>query len=338
MTALEQYERLESIGLWKESADAQRREVIVSFGNATLVLSDKNENPLTHWSLAAVRRVQKDGSAVTYAPDGETEEALEIDDDLMVKAIETIQSRLRRGLPKPGRVRWVIGGGITAVVLALALFWFPDAIARYAASIVPDAKAEQIGQQVLRQVTEFSGEACSSPQGNNALRLLEDRLIGTRSNRILVLELGARNSSHLPGGLILVNRRLLENYDDPEVAAGFIVMERAIEDETPPLLALFSTMGTASVVSFLASGEISESALKRYAESRVTGQSQPPAEASLLTLFELARLGTKPFATLLAKTGVDTSGLAAGAIPPVDQRPLMRDGAWVALQSICDGD
>lgn len=338
MTALEQYDRLESIGLWKESADVQRREVIVSFGNATLVLSDKNENPLTHWSLAAVRRVHKDGTCVTYAPDGETDEALEIDDDLMVKAIETIQSRLRRGLPKPGRVRWVIGGGITTVVLALALFWFPGAIARYAASIVPDAKAAQIGQQVLRQVTEFSGETCSSPQGNHALRLLEDRLIGTRSNRVLVLELGARNSSHLPGGLILINRRLVENYDDPEVAAGFIVMERAIEDETPPLLALFSTMGTTGVVSFLASGEISDAALKRYAESRVTGQSQPPARENLLTLFEHARLGSKPFAAILAKSGIDSSGLATGAIPPSEQRPLMRDGAWVALQSICDDD
>lgn len=337
MTALEQYDRLESIGLWKESADAQRREVIVSFGNASLVLSDKNENPLTHWSLAAVRRVNKDGSTVTYAPDGETEEALEIDDDLMVKAIETIQSRLRRGLPKPGRVRWVIGGGITAVVLAVALFWFPAAIARYAASIVPDAKAEQIGRQVLRHVTEFSGETCSSELANEALRLLENRLIGTRSNHVLVLELGARNSSHLPGGLILINRRLLENFDDPEIAAGFIILERAIEDENPPLLALFSSMSTANVVSFLASGEISEAALKRYAETRVTGQSPLPDEANLLALFELAQLGTKPFAGVLAKTGLDTSGLVDGAIPPAQQRPLMRDGAWVALQSICDG-
>lgn len=338
MTALEQYDRLESIGLWKDSADAQRREVIVSFGNASLVLSDKNENPLTHWSLAAVRRVRKDGSAVTYAPDGATGEELEINDDLMVKAIETIQSRLRRGLPKPGRVRWLIGGGITAVVLALALFWFPGAIARYAASIVPDAKAEQIGRQVLRHVAEFSGRTCSSTLGDDALRKMENRLIGTPSNRIIVLELGARNSSHLPGGLILINRRLVEGYDDPEVAAGFVIMERAIEDEIPPLLALFSTMGTANVVSFLASGEISQTALKRYAETRVTGRFRLPDEANLLTLFELARLSAKPFAGVLAKTGVDTTGLLSGAIPPADQRPLMRDGAWVALQSICDGD
>jgi hypothetical protein len=63
-----------------------------------------------------------------------------------------------------------------------------------------------------------------------------------------------------------------------------------------------------------------------------------PDEGNLLALFELAQLGTKPFAGVLAKTGLDTSGLAAGAIPPSDQRPLMRDGAWVALQSICDGD
>lgn len=338
MTALEQYDRLESIGLWKESAEAQRREVIVSFGNATLVLSDKNENPLTHWSLAAVRRVTRDGSAVTYAPDGATEESLEIDDDLMVKAIETIQSRLRRGLPRPGRVRWLIGGGIAALVLALALFWFPGAIARYAARIVPDANAAQIGQQILRHVTEFSGGACSSQMGDNSLRLLEDRLIGTRANRVLVLELGARPSSHLPGGLILINRRLVEDYDDPDVVAGFILLERAIEDETPPLLDLFRAIGTINVLSFLASGEISDAALKRYAETRVTGQSRLPGPENLLALFELARLGTEPYAAVLAQSGSDTTVLATGTIPAEERRPLMRDGAWIALQSICDED
>ena len=75
MTALEQFERLESIGLWKEAADDQRREVIVSFGDASLVLSNHNEVPLTHWSLAAVRRTKKSGSTVPSVPAGNTEEA-----------------------------------------------------------------------------------------------------------------------------------------------------------------------------------------------------------------------------------------------------------------------
>ena len=54
MTAIKEFERLESLGLWRGLKDSQRREVVVSFGEATLVLSDINNRPITHWSLAAI--------------------------------------------------------------------------------------------------------------------------------------------------------------------------------------------------------------------------------------------------------------------------------------------
>ena len=55
MTALAQYRRLEAVGQWRESEGAPPREVIVSFGQATLVFSDPgSEAPLTHWSLPAI--------------------------------------------------------------------------------------------------------------------------------------------------------------------------------------------------------------------------------------------------------------------------------------------
>jgi hypothetical protein len=335
MTALEQYERLESTGLWKETADDQRREVIVSFGDASLVLSDHNENPLTHWSLAAVRKTGKNGSAVVFAPDGDTEEELEISDETMLRAIETIRARLRRGQPKPGRVRWIIGGGFAAIITALILFWFPAAIARYAASIVPDAVASQIGQRALTHVEAFSGSACSSPLGDEALRLLENRLIGTPSNRIFVTDMGARLSSHLPGGIILINRKLVETYSEPEVAAGYILMERAIEDEHPPMLDLFSSIGTRNVVRFLTAGTISDKALHSYAEARVTGGSVAPTQENLLALFEISALGTAAFARTL-DDNTQAEALIAGAVPANDQRPLMRDREWLALQAICE--
>ena len=63
-TALTEYARLESGGLWKAGPDAQRREVVVSFGEATLVLSDTAGRPLTHWSLPAVERLPSRHSAL----------------------------------------------------------------------------------------------------------------------------------------------------------------------------------------------------------------------------------------------------------------------------------
>ena len=335
MTALEQFERLESIGLWKESAEAQRREVIVSFGDATLVLSDSNENPLTHWSLAAVEKVSKSGKAIIYSPDNGETETLEISDDTMVKAIETIQARLRRGLPKPGRGRWIMGAIVVAAVLLLAQFWFPSAIARYATALVPDAKARQIGADALRHVAELSGTPCSSPLGNIGLQLLEDRLIGTPANQVVVLDMGRRDSAHLPGGIILLNRRVIEEAAEPEVAAGHILYQRAIEDEYPPLLDLFNSMSSAKVVAFLTSGNISEKDLRRFAQSQVTGAEKQPSVENLGGLFELTGVGARPFAHSLKAEDPLRAALLNPSVPQHTNAPLMRDGEWLALQEIC---
>ena len=60
MTALNQYQRLEAAGIWRETPQAQARDVIVSFGDATLVLTDpRSEVPLAHWSLPAVTRFSR---------------------------------------------------------------------------------------------------------------------------------------------------------------------------------------------------------------------------------------------------------------------------------------
>jgi len=45
MTALDQYVRLESGGLWRADADAQRRDVAVSFGDATSGKTRANAQP-----------------------------------------------------------------------------------------------------------------------------------------------------------------------------------------------------------------------------------------------------------------------------------------------------
>ena len=54
MTALSEYQRLEASGLWRASPEDQRSDVIVSIGDATLVITDLRENPLAHWSLARI--------------------------------------------------------------------------------------------------------------------------------------------------------------------------------------------------------------------------------------------------------------------------------------------
>ena len=58
MTALTKYQRLECVGLWRLTASAQLREVVVGLRDTTLVLADpRTEMALSHWSLPSVERV-----------------------------------------------------------------------------------------------------------------------------------------------------------------------------------------------------------------------------------------------------------------------------------------
>lgn len=45
MTALREYDRLEATGLWRPGPEEQRREVVVSIGEATLVITDMRDRP-----------------------------------------------------------------------------------------------------------------------------------------------------------------------------------------------------------------------------------------------------------------------------------------------------
>ena len=93
MTALAKYDRLEATGLWRPSPQEQRREVIVSIGDATLVISDMNDQAIAHWSLAAVDRYGSSTSPAVFHPDGDPSETLELmnSEAEMINAIEILR-------------------------------------------------------------------------------------------------------------------------------------------------------------------------------------------------------------------------------------------------------
>jgi len=106
MTALTKYARLEATALWRASSDEQRREVVVSIGDATLVIIDMNNQPLTHWSLAAVERANPDQRPAIFYPDGDPGETLELPEAEaeMIDAIETLRKAIEKTRPRPGRL------------------------------------------------------------------------------------------------------------------------------------------------------------------------------------------------------------------------------------------
>ncbi|MFC2970311.1 hypothetical protein [Acidimangrovimonas pyrenivorans] len=337
MTALKQYQRLESSGLWRETPAAQRRDVIVSFGDASLVLSDsRSDTPLTHWSLPAVIRLNPGETPALYAPGEAASETLELDDATMIEAIETVHRAVEGRRPRPGRLRYgLLGAGLAAVIAVGA--WMPGALIRHTAQVVPFSKRQEIGRMVLADMGRVTGTPCADPQGQMALGRLTARLFGRARVRIAVLRDAPVATAHLPGGLLLLRHDLVENYDGPEIAAGYLLAERARAEAADPLVALLKWAGLRATFRLLTTGSFPAKALHGYGAVLLARAEHPAPlpEASLLARFRAAGVDSAAYARALgpdpAAAGLIANDPFAGKTPP----PLIPDDSWVSLQGIC---
>ena len=336
MTALPEYDRLESPGLWRQGEDAQRKEVIICFGDASISLSDQNGVALAHWSLHAIRRVNPNKTPAIFSPDNDETEIIELDDDSMIQAIDTILARIKRQQPKSGRLRWLILGGFTAVMAGLAIFWLPDALVQHTISVVPKATRLEIGRDLLSNIKRVSGQPCSSPSGSAALMALGQRITGTSETRLVMLPAGVKNAAHLPGGYILLNRSVVEGFEEPDVAAGYILAEKIRAKNRDPLEPMLHALGLPSTFRLLTTGNITKSDLVKYAEILLTTAPDPIGADQLLTAFSKTKLRSSPFAYAKDPTG-ETSFELIEADPFANEAPpiLITDGQWISLQRIC---
>lgn len=336
-TALSKYQRLESQGIWREAPEAQRRDVIVSFGEASLVLSDsRSETALTHWSLPALMRLNPGEVPALYTPGPDAVETLELEDAEMIGAIETVRGAIEARRPRPGRLRHVIVGGTLAAALALAIFWLPGALIRHTAQVVPPSKRLEIGRMVLADLTRVTGPRCTDPQGARALTRLTNRLFPQGGAEIAVVPGGPARATHLPGGIVVLRRDLIENYDGPEVAAGYLLAERTRATEADPLITLLKWAGLGATVRLLTTGQMGQGAVHGYGEVLLKRAEHPAPvpEPALIARFKAEHLPATPYAQAL--TPPDTAlaaddPFAKGPPPPL----LIPDDSWVGLQGIC---
>jgi hypothetical protein len=339
MTALKQYQRLESGGLWRAASDGQRRDVTVSFGDATLVLSDNAGRPLTHWSLPAIERLNPGDRPALFSPDPEAEETLEVEDGLMIDAIEKVRKSILRSRPRPRRLRYL--GLVLSLgsVLALGFFWLPGAMTRQTLSVVPPAKRSEIGATLLGHIQRLTGPTCRGPLGTAALGRLKTRLLGRDApGQIVVVPSGVKGAVYLPGGIIVIGRELVENYEDPAVASGYILAAVAARNVTDPLGAILVEAGLGTTFRLLTTGDIPAEVLRAYAEILVSGPPRDLDQSTLPGNFDAARVPTTPFAYAVDPSGESTLPLIeadpmAGVAIPI----ILSDSDWVSLQGICAG-
>jgi hypothetical protein len=336
VTALSQYQRLESTGLWRPEAEAQRLNVYVFVGQATLVIADKAEAPLAHWSLAAIERVNPGNQPAIFVPGPDSDETLEIEDQDMIEAIEKVQRAVRRAEPRSGRLRLWIAVGCAVLAVGLATLWLPRSVAHHAAEVLPDVQKAQIGEALLGELQRLTGPPCGGPTQEAVLRRLSTRSFGADAPRLHVMRDGIVHALQLPGGAMVVSHSLVEDYETAAPVAGFMLAARARAEASPPIEALLSDAGVVAVLRLLTTGELPQSALRQHAQALVRLEPDMPTSPDLADVFARARVPVTPYARAIDITGESTAGLiAADPFPGPDAPIVLDDNSWVVLQGIC---
>ncbi|MCU0907122.1 MAG: hypothetical protein MUF73_06660 [Rhodobacteraceae bacterium] len=336
MTALSDYARLEAAGVLRPAPGAQRRDVIVTMGEATLTLIDHRETALAHWSLPAVVRLNPGEVPALFAPGPDAPEVLEIADEAMVAAVMRVRAAVDRARPRAGRLRLWLSGALGAGVLALAVFWLPGAMVRHAAAVLPEAARARVGQDLLANIARVAGSPCASEPGQAALDRLVLRVLGPGEARAVVLPSGAAPSGHLPGGIVLLDRTLVELAEGPEVAAGAILAERLRADRQDPVVRLLDEAGIVATFRLLTTGAIPRPVLDAHAERLLGSAPAVLPDDALVARFEAAGVASTPYAYALDVTGETVLGLIeADPLRGRQGAALLTDGDWLALQGIC---
>lgn len=338
MTALRKYQRLECGGLWRETPQDQRREVLVRFGEATLVLSDpKSGTAISHWSLPAIERINKGQEPPVFAPGPEALESLELTDPDMIAALGAVRHAVQAATAKPGRLRGGLLAAAAAAVLVVAAIWLPGALVTHTASVVPLAQRADIGQRALDDLTRVTGAACNNQLGLQALATLSERVFGPVDTPILyVLPEGVDQPLHLPGDVIILPRRLIEQANGPEAAAGAALVERLRSRAQDPIVPLLDYAGLKATLQLLTTANLPDSALAGYGEALLRLAPVALPEPGVLAAFEAAQVPATPYALAVtpeANAGLATNDPYKGLAPS----PLIPDESWIALQGICAG-
>ncbi|RME15610.1 MAG: hypothetical protein D6801_07055 [Alphaproteobacteria bacterium] len=338
MTALSRYQRLEASALWRPGAGEQRREVIVSLGDATLTLSDLHDRALAHWSLATLHRLNPRARPARFAPSAAPDEGeeIELDDEEMIAAIEKVRRAVERRRPRRGRLRLWLGLALAGGFGLMAVFWLPDALVRQTAALLPEVAREAIGARLLGRMQEATGPVCDGAPGSAALARLGRRVLGMDGVRLAVLPGGIGTTRHLPGGYIVLDRRLVETYDDPETVAGFLLAEALRARAHDPLVDLLEFAGPVATAKLLTTGRLDDAVLEAWADRLLETAPEPVAPETLLPAFAAAGVRSTPYAQALGPTGETARALIeSDPVPLARARPLISDQDWVSLQGTC---
>lgn len=366
MTALDDYLKLEAEGRYFDGVSDSHRDVVVSFGERSLVIVDYSEHVLAHWPLASLRmRDAILGAGTDVLPDPSSPERVVLEDPEMISAIAKVCPDVEMVTPQvapPRRRRWVL----LLLFLSLlggAAFWLPGQLGRLGDMVPPDrmqALGTAMADEIMGRLEPGPGTArqCGSAEGRVALDRLVDRLLpaGTLRLPLIVrfLDRPEADGYVLPGGQVLLLRGLLDRARNPEEIAGVLahmIGHVQVGDADSRALA---APGFASVTGVLMGDVLRPSIVEAAVEDALIRQADPAfesaADAAGYRLLADAGLPSVPYANFVTRVAADARALArhsdpggrakaAAAADTIGARafaPALDDRSWIALQGICE--
>jgi len=296
MTALDEFDRLEASALWRPERDAQRQEVILSLGEASLTLTTMTGAALAHWSLPAVTLISPPGDAPAhYSPGTESSEELEIADPLMIDAIARIQGALHKSRTQPRRLRTLTFGVALAALIAVGVVIVPPALVNSTKDLLPESSRGTLGGLTFVAIKDLVGQPCETPAAAGALERLTQRMDDWHT-RYSVVDLGERSAISLPGGHMVLNRNLVEDYDTVDVLAGHIIAERVRAQADSPLHAALTDAGFWNVLKLRTTGHLAPSSVEQHAISLLNEPAELEDMSALADAFAKAGVPSAPYA------------------------------------------
>ncbi|MEO1549759.1 MAG: hypothetical protein AAFR93_04920 [Pseudomonadota bacterium] len=326
MTALSAYVVLEATGQWHPSAGEAARDVVVSFGKRSLVLTTTEDTPLAHWALTAVSRLDTGEGGAVFGVEGSADR-LVISDPHMIEAIETVSQRAKVGATRAlPRVLALTALVLTALVLA-ALVLAPPALRRLAVDLVPPERAALLTRDILERTPGL----CRNPAAQKVLTRFAAQVQGTGGGRVLVARNWSTPVSVLPDGtLILSNEILVGASSGPSAVAGWILAAQASVPNQDLLTAWAEEAPIGAILTFLSDGTLHRVQIEDMALLNQKGRALP-LDVRSYGAERLVALGLSP-ARYWAQAG-------RGAPLPVEMvpgaRPALGDQDWVTLLGMC---
>lgn len=373
-TALEQYAKLEAEGRYFDGQDARPREVVLSFGARTLVISGYDDHAVSHWPLASMRALGEPGDrTIQLVPDLASDERIVLSEAEMIAAIRAVCPHLfdrpvnRRGVRRAAF--WAAGALGSAVLI---LFVLVPALADQLAGYVPPARERALGDAVAQQMADFlakDGEnapgICTEPEGTWALATMTRRVAEGIPTpyplRVSVFDHELVNAVALPGGRILLFRGLIDAAETPEEVAGVLAHEIGHVANRDPIRGVLRAAGTAGIIGLLLGDFFGASVIAASTDAVLNASHRREAETladeAAYAMLTRAGLPTTPFSKFfdrLRREHGETSGpiryfashpdlggraeraAAADKVGNGPFAPVLRDRAWIALQNICE--